>query len=191
MTSAFPVSIIAAVVLATSAAAQTPDPSPAVQHLQAARTALNAVLNKPATGPIYAKLVALRTEYLELERAYSARGDWEAKYRSIENILNELVPAANPPAPPPTSVDAETRTQLEQFRNELLAFRTAVTPSAPAPVGTTGTAAPATISASVEEQVTKILQLLDAAIASGQADRSTLESIRTNVETIRTLVKPR
>lgn len=140
----------------SQAAAQ---PNPAAEHLAAARSALNKVLNAPApTGEAFTLLSDLKTEYLALERAAStAAPEWASRYATIERILGQLIdaPAASgEPGAVGTSgsagaakVDAGIAANLQTFRTELKAFSAAMVPasaaSAPAASASPTPAAPA------------------------------------------------
>ena len=137
----------------SQAAAQ---PNPAAEHLAAARSALNKVLNAPApTGDAFKLLSDLKTEYIALERAAStAAPEWATRYATIDRIVGQLIgaPAASgEPGAVGTSgsdsgvkVDAGIAADLQKFRTELKAFSVAMAPasaaSAPAaaPTGTSG-----------------------------------------------------
>ena len=140
--------------------------NPAAEHLAAARSALNKVLNAPApTGEAFTLLSDLKTEYIALERAAStAAPEWATRYATIERILGQLIdaPAASgEPGAVGTSgstgavkVDAGLAADLKTFRTELKAFSAAMAPAsaasapaasasptpapAPAPTGTSG-----------------------------------------------------
>ena len=143
-------------------------PNPAAEHLAAARSALNKVLNAPApTGDAFKLLSDLKTEYIALERAAStAAPEWATRYATIDRIAGELIgaPAASgEPGAVGTSgradgvkLDAAIAADLQTFRTELKAFSAAMAPasaSAPAasasPPPAASAAAPTATSGSV------------------------------------------
>jgi hypothetical protein len=135
----------------TQAAAQ---PNPAAEHLAAARSALNKVLNAPApSGDAFKKLSDLKTEYMALEKSAStASPDWAAHYATIDRLVGELIgaPAAasgeagavgtSGRAGAMKGVDAGVAANLDVFRTELKAFSTAMSAVAPAATATPSTA---------------------------------------------------
>jgi len=134
-------------------------PNPAAEHLAAARSALNKVLNAPApTGDAFKLLSDLKTEYIALERAAStAAPEWATRYATVDRIVGQLIgaPAASgEPGAVGTSgsdsavkVDAGIAANLQTFRTELKAFSVAMAPasaaSAPAASASPASAAPA------------------------------------------------
>ncbi len=148
---------IPAVALAQAAA----QPNPAADHLAAARTALNKVLNAPVpAADMFKKVADLKTEYLLLERAAStASPEWFAHYTMIDRLIGEMLgpsPSSTEPGAVGTSgragsatgrLEAGAAADLQEFRTHLMAFSaamSAVTPGAgtgSAPAGDRGASA--------------------------------------------------
>jgi hypothetical protein len=129
-------------------------PNPAAEHLAAARSALNNVLNAPApTGDAFKMLSDLKTEYIALERAAStASPEWATRYAAIDRLIGALIgpgAAAGEAGAVGTSgqagvakgLDPVIVTNLQTFRTELKAFSTAMSAVAPPPTASTSTAA--------------------------------------------------
>jgi hypothetical protein len=138
--------------------AQTPaaaQPNPAAEHLAAARSALNKVLNAPApTGDAFKKLSDLKSEYVALERAAStASPEWSAHYAAADRLIGELIGAPAAASAEPGAVgtsgqagavkglDPGIAANLQTLRTELKAFSTAMSAVAPAPSGNASTPA--------------------------------------------------
>jgi hypothetical protein len=168
---------IAIVMLPSLALAQAPSaaqPNPAAEHLSAARSALNKVLNAPApSGDAFKKLSEVKTHYMALEKAAStASPEWSTHYAAIDKLVGELIgapPASAEPGAVGTSgvkgaLDPRIATNLQEFRTHLTAFSAAMggatsapaevtqptppTPAAPAPVAQATQPTPAASSAS-------------------------------------------
>jgi DNA polymerase-3 subunit gamma/tau len=130
-------------------------PNPAGEHLAAARSALNKVLNAPApTGDAFKMLSDLKTEYIALERAAStASPEWATRYAAIDRLIGALIgpgPAAageagavgtSGQAGAAKGLDPGIAANLQTFRTELKAFSTAMSAVAPPPTANTSTAA--------------------------------------------------
>jgi len=214
---------IPAVALAQAAA----QPNPAADHLAAARTALNRVLNAPVPATdMFKKVADLKTEYLLLERAAStASPDWFAHYTMIDRLIGEMLgpsPSSTEPGAIGTSgragsatsrFDAGAAADLQEFRNQLMAFSaamSAVTPSgappaapAPPPPGPAAptppaaeapshAAATAAVDPDVSALVDQVTALVDSALGVGtpasdtvSVDRAMLERIRKQLEQIK------
>lgn len=128
----------------TPARAQAAPGQNAGQALMDARKALNAVLNTPAPDQqLFEKLSSIKTHYLELETAYSARGDWQSHYAAINQTLSELLgaPTATGTASSstattgatgtsgttaPAKLDANAINNLQAFRKALNDFSLAM-----------------------------------------------------------------
>jgi hypothetical protein len=153
---------LAIVMLPTLALAQTPSaaqPNPAAEHLSAARSALNKVLNAPApSGDAFKRLSEVKTHYIALEHAAStASPEWATHYRAIDTLVGELIGA--PPASAEAGavgtsgrkgLDPGIAANLQEFRTHLTAFSAAMSAATPAaaPVAQTTQPAPAASSAS-------------------------------------------
>lgn len=136
------------------------------QALMEARKSLNAVLNTPAPNKAaFDALNEIKSHYMELEKAYSARGDWQTPFAALNQRIAELVdgPTATGTAPTSTATTGATGTSgtmatarldpaalnhLQAFRKALNAFSQAMgggsaSPSSATPgaTGTTGTTA--------------------------------------------------
>ena len=160
--------VLAIAAAPTFAFAQSPkaaaQPNPAAEHLSAARSALNKVLNAPApSGDAFKKLADLKTHYLALEKAAStASPEWKTHYQEIDRLAGELLAAPAPDTPVGTSgregetpskgLDPAVAANLKEFRSHMNAFSaamsgvTATAPSAssaPAPAPASATPAPA------------------------------------------------
>ncbi len=160
--------VLAIAAAPTFAFAQSPkaaaQPNPAADHLSAARSALNKVLNAPApSGDAFKKLADLKTHYLALEKAAStASPEWKTHYQEIDRLAGELLAAPAPDTPVGTSgregetpskgLDPAVAANLKEFRSHMNAFSaamsgvTATAPSAssaPAPAPASATPAPA------------------------------------------------
>jgi hypothetical protein len=164
------VAIGAIVALPTLVLAQTPrtqaaaHPNPAAEHLAAARSALNKVLNAPAQNPdAFKKLAELKTQYIALERAAStASPEWATHYTAIDRLIGELIgapPASGEPgavgtsgragASPSPALDPGIVANLQDFRTHMAAFSAAMSAVAPgraasAPATSVQAAAPPT-----------------------------------------------
>jgi hypothetical protein len=133
-------------VLQAQAAAQ---PNPAAEHLAAARTALNKVLNSPVpAGDMFKKVSELKTEYLLLERAAStASPEWLAHYATIDRLMVDLLGSSSSSkeagavgtsgraGSPAGQLDAGVAASLQDFRTHMTAFNAAMS-------GVTASAAP-------------------------------------------------
>lgn len=125
-------------------------PNPAAEHLAAARTALNKVLDAPVpAADVFKKVADLKTEYLLLERAAStASPEWFAHYTMIDRLIGEMLgpsPSSAEPGAVGTSgragsstgrLEAGATAHLQEFRTHLMAFSaamSAVTPNAAPP----------------------------------------------------------
>ena len=156
---------IAIVMLPTLALAQAPSaaqPNPAAEHLSAARSALNKVLNAPApSGDAFKKLSEVKTHYIALEKAAStASPEWSTHYTAIDKLVGELIgapPASAEPGAVGTSgvkgaLDPRIAANLQEFRTHLTAFSAAMggatsapaaaEPTPPTPATTPATPAP-------------------------------------------------
>ena len=147
------VAVLAIAATPTLAFGQTPraaaaaQPNPAAEHLSAARTALNKVLNAPApSGDAFKKLTDIKTHYIALEKAAStASPDWMTHYKQIDRLVDELL--AGPSSsekpvgtsgraggPAAKGLDPGIAANLQDFRTHLNAFSAAMSaPSAPPP----------------------------------------------------------
>lgn len=124
-------------ILQARAAAQ---PNPAAEHLAAARTALNKVLNSPVpAGDTFKKVSELKTEYLLLERAAStASPEWLTHYAAIDRLLVDLlgpsssskeagaVGTSGRAGSPGGQLDAGVAASLQEFRTHMTAFNAAM-----------------------------------------------------------------
>ena len=152
------VAVIAVVAVPTLTLAQTPQaqasaqPNPAAEHLTAARSALNKVLNAPASNPdAFKKLDELKKNYLALERAAStAAPEWATHYKAIDRLVGELIgaPAASAEAGAvgtsgTAGLDPAVVANLQDFRTHMAAFSTAMSAVTPAASARTSSA-PAT-----------------------------------------------
>jgi hypothetical protein len=175
------------------AAADTRAPNPA-EALMNARNALNTLLSTPAQNQqTFDKLNEIKTHYLELEKAYSTRGDWQSRYAAINQNITEIMTAAAPStetATSPTTLDATSTANLGKFKKALADFAAAMggapspgsptTPPAvatggssetapPQPAGTSGqTPAPAKPSQPPDD-LAEIDRLIRAALSGGVA----------------------
>jgi hypothetical protein len=161
------IAAVAIAALPLAAAAQTTSSAqanPAAEHLAAARTALNKVLNAPAPNAEAVKTLSeIKTEYIALEKAAStASPEWAAHYQMIDRLVGELLgpsPSSGVAGAVGTSgttggvaANADIAGGLQTFRTELSAFSqamarvspasTAAPPSSTAP-SSSATAAPA------------------------------------------------
>lgn len=154
---------LAIVMLPTLALAQTPSaaqPNPAAEHLSAARSALNKVLNAPApSGDAFKRLSEVKTHYIALEKAAStASPEWSAHYTAIDRLVGELIGAPSASAEAGAvgtsgvkgALDPGIAANLKEFRTHLTAFSAAMSAatSAPAPVAQPTPPTPAASSAS-------------------------------------------
>jgi hypothetical protein len=146
------VALAAMPAIALAQTSQAPSqPNPAADHLRAARSALNKVLNTPApAGDTFKKLSELKTEYIALEKAAStASPQWAAHYAAADRIVGDLIggssASAEPGAigtsgrkgvPPAKGLDPALVANLQEFRTHLSAFSTAMAAVAPAPSAT-------------------------------------------------------
>lgn len=141
------VAALAILAVPTTALSQAParggtQPNPAAEHLAAARTALNKVLNAPApAGEAFKRLTQLKSEYIALERAAStASPEWMTHYTTIEQLVSDLIGPATAAAEPGAvatsgrgmSLDAAIAADLQEFRTHLTAFSRAMSAVAPA-----------------------------------------------------------
>ena len=143
------VAVLAIAAAPTLALAQTPraaaQPNPAAEHLSAARSALNKVLNAPApSGDAFKKLTDLKTHYIALEKAAStASPEWQTHYTEIDRLVTELlagpsssetpVGTSGRAGAPAKGLDPGIAANLENFRTELNAFSAAMSPGSAAP----------------------------------------------------------
>jgi hypothetical protein len=152
----------------TTATAQTAAPQNAQnagQALMDARKALNAVLNTPAPNQVlFEKLNEIKTHYLELEKAYSSRGDWQTHYAAIVQRVSDLTDGATSTGTSSTSTATTGATgtsgttapaKLDASAiNNLQAFRKALNDFSVAMGGSGSASATATMSPSGKTTVT-------------------------------------
>jgi hypothetical protein len=143
------VAVVAIAAFPTLALAQTPSatkaqPNPAAEHLAAARSSLNKVLNAPApTGGARKKLTDIKTHFIALEKAASvASPEWATHYAAIAGFAGSLIGPATSAAEPGAvatsgqtgaapELDPAIAANLAEFRTHLTAFSKAMEAVAP------------------------------------------------------------